>query len=261
MKTSTEINSIARAAEVLKLLSNGVEKMTEISRRLEVNKATVHRIMKTLENKGLVSQDTTTRKYYLGPLIQALAENPLTVHRIVGQLAVGEMERLTDKFGETVVLQIRRGGQRLILEKSEGHQSIRYFPVNIESSPIHAGAGAKILLAGMDQTELSKLLKRLDLVKVGPNTIDEKERLLAEIVKIRSQGYAVSFGETIEGGAGIAVPIRNYSCPVALVIVGPELRIKENKDILLKELKHSAELISENIASVTGIKSAIIKAI
>ncbi len=257
MKASTEINSIARAAEVLKLLSSGVEKMTEISRRLDVNKATVHRIMKTLESKGLVSQDTATRKYYLGPLIQSLAQNPLMVHRILGQLAVGEMERLRDKFGETVVLQIRRGGQRLILEKVEGNQSIRYFPENIETSPVHAGAGAKILLAEMNRAELNMLLARLDLVKVGPNTLGDKKKLLKDLEDIRSQGFAISFGETIEGGAGVAVPIRHYSCPVALVIVGPEDRIKENRAVILKELALSSETISENIASVTGIKSAL----
>lgn len=257
MTTSNEINSIARAAEVLKLLSNGVEKMTEISKRLDVNKATVHRIMKTLESKGLVSQDATSRKYYLGPLIQTLAENPLTVHRILVHVALDGMELLRDRFGETVVLQIRRGGQRLVLEKVLGNQSIRYFPETVETSPVHAGAGAKILLAEMDRAELSAFLDRFELVKVGPNTIDNKEKLMTDLETIRSKGYAISFGETVEGAAGIAVPIKNYSCPVALVIVGPEERMRENRSTILQELKISAESISNKIATVTGIKSAL----
>lgn len=253
---SHQINSIARAADVLKLLSYGVTKLTEISTRLDVDKATIHRIMKTLENKGLVSQDPSTRKYYLGPLIQTLAENPLKVHQIVAQLAAIEMERLRDQCGELVVLQIRRGGQRLVLEKAASNQVIRYFPEKTETVPIYAGAGGKVLLAGLDNNELTRLLDRLELIKVGPNTVTDKDQLISEIEEIRSKGHAVSFSETLDGGAGIAVPVLNYSCPVALGIVGPEDRIKENLASYLNLIKASATLISNKIKEVTGIKKA-----
>ncbi len=252
---SYEINSISRAAEILKFLSLGVDKLTDLSRRLEVNKATVHRIMKTLEAKGLVSQDPATRRYYLGPRIQSLAENPLMVHKIVSQLSLPEMERLSDCFGETVVLQIRRGGQRIILEKVVGSQSIRYFPDSVETTPVYAGAGAKVLLAEMEQPELMRLLDRLEFTKIGPNTTIGKNKLIADLETIRSQGYASSIGETIEGGAGIAVPVRNYSCPVALVIVGPETRMIVNRADILEEMLKSAAIISEKISTITGIQS------
>ena len=256
MPPSYEINSIARAAEILKCLSNGVNKLTEISRRLDVNKASIHRIMKTLESKGLVSQDPSTRKYYMGPLIQTLAANPLKVHQIVVQLALPEIGRLRDLSHETVVLQIRRGGQRFVLEKEDSRQVIRYFPQRTETAPIHAGAGGKVLLAGLEAHELARLLDRINLTKVGPNTITDKSKLVADLEKIRRQGYAISFGETIEGAAAIAAPIHNYSCPVALVIVGPDSRIKTNKDSILREILISAKHISTKIGTITGIKMA-----
>ncbi len=256
MPNSYDINSIARAAEVLKCLSNGVSQLTEISRRLDVNKASVHRIMKTLEKKGMVSQDPSTRKYYLGPLIQTLAENPKAVHQIVVQLSATEMEHLRNFCGETVVLQIRRGAERLVLDKVPGSHAIQYFPEHRYTAPIHAGAGGKTLLAGMDQVQLSKLLNRLELIKVGPNAITDKAELISELDKIRSQGHAISFGETVAGAAGVAVPLQNYSCPIALIILGPEGRMKENCSAILKELKTSAALISKNILEVTGIQNA-----
>ncbi len=258
---SNQINSIARAADVLKLLSYGVTKLTEISTRLDVDKASIHRIMKTLENKGLVSQDPSTRKYYLGPLIQTLADNPLAVHQILARIAASEMERLRDHCGETVVIQIRRGGQRFILEKAASNQVIRYFPEKIETAPIHAGAGGKVLLSELEGNELSRLLDRIDLSKVGPNTITDKDKLKSVLEKVRSEGHALSFGETIEGGAGIAVPVKNYSCPAALVIVGPEDRIRENKEVIIAELKRSAAIISIRIAEITGIKMAVEKVV
>lgn len=257
MANATQINSIARAAEILKYLSHGVSKLTEISRRLDVNKASVHRIMKTLENKGLVSQDPSTRRYFLGPLVQTLAANPMTVHQILSRLAYPELERLRNLTGETVVLQIRMGAQRLILEMLTSHQTIQYYPENIQTAPIHAGAGSKILLAELDKVYLEGLLNRLNLTKLGPNTITDKDKLKSDLETIRSQGYAVSFGEAVEGGAGIAVPVKNYSCPAALVVIGPEERIRGAKDLIVEELKRSAAIVSERIAHVTGIKMAV----
>jgi len=69
-------------------------KITEISKKLQLEKGMVHRILKTLENNGLAAQDPVTRKYYLGPLIQSLADNPLMVHQILIQIARAEMEKL-----------------------------------------------------------------------------------------------------------------------------------------------------------------------
>ncbi len=256
MANSYKINSISRAAEILKHLSNGVSKLTELSRRLDVNKASVHRIMKTLEGKGLVSQDPSTRRYYLGPLIQSLAENPVAVHRIVSQLALAEMERLRNICDETVILQIRLGVHRLLLEKVLSNHAIRFFPESRHTTaPIHVGAGGKVLLAGMDRIQLEGLLDRLELTKAGPNTITEKSILLSELDRIRKQGYAISFGETIEGGGGVAALISNYTCPVALIVIGPEDRIKEKLNLIVKEISFSAAQISKRILTSTGIKN------
>ena len=256
MTNSTEINSIARAAEVLKCLSSGVTQLTEISRRLDVNKASIHRIMKTLQSKGMVSQDPSTRRYYLGPLIQTLAENPVAVHQIVVKLSILEMERLRNRFGESVVIQIRRGAERLILENVGGNHAIQYLPEKTHTAPIHVGAGAKVLLAWMEEGQLLALLNRLKLIKIGPNSITDKSELLEELDKIRSQGHAVSFGETVEGAGGIAVPVLNYSSPLALIILGPEDRIKEQSKEILIELKASSIKISNSLSEVTGIQTS-----
>lgn len=257
MSSSSEINSIVRAAEILKCLSHGVSKLTELSRRLDVNKATVHQILKTLEGRGLVSQNPATRKYYLGPLIQTLAENPMMVHRIVSELALPEMERLRDLFNETIVLQIRRGGQRMVLAKVTSSQAISYFPEKTELAPIHAGAAGKVLMAQMGGLQLANLLDRLELVKVGANTITDKTELSTELEGIRTKGYAISVSETVANAASVAVPLENYTCPVALAVVGSEDQIIERKDIILKELIKSADHLSKKILEVTGIKNAI----
>lgn len=256
MSSSNEINSIVRAAEILKYLSNGISKMTEISRRLEVNKATVHQILKTLESRGLVSQNPATRKYYLGPLVQALAENPMMVHQIVAQLALPEMVKLRDLCDETVVLQIRRGGQRLILETVVSSQAMSYFPKQKEMSPIHAGAAGKVLLSQMQSFHFASLLERLELNKVSTNTVTNKKKLAHEVNEIRAKGFCISVSENLANAAAVAVPIKHYTCPVALAVVGSDEQIIERQGFILKELMKSGERLSSQIMEVTGIQNA-----
>jgi DNA-binding IclR family transcriptional regulator len=57
------------------------------------------------------------------------------------------------------------------------------------------------------------------------------------------------FGERIPGSASISVPIRNYICPVALSILGPDNRFY--LEVMLefsKEMKESASRISTRIS-------------
>jgi DNA-binding IclR family transcriptional regulator len=63
------IQSVQRAAQILVVLGSGTPRLgvTEIAGRLGVAKPTVHGLLRTLEEHGLVAQDPDTGKYSLGP--------------------------------------------------------------------------------------------------------------------------------------------------------------------------------------------------
>ena len=247
MKNYQIINSVARAAEILKCISVGITKITHISNQLQINKAAVHRILKTLEIKELVVQDPVSRQYFLGPVIQTVAANPLTVHKILIQSSIKEMESLEKACGETVVLQIIRGGQRVVLEKVSGNEMIRYFPEKMEIAPVHAGAGGRVLLASLESSELNRLLPRLNFKKITSHTIPDLEALLLEIKKTKQNGYAISSGEVVLDSTSIAVPITSYSRPATLIISGPEKRIKQKQAFILEHLVKAGKVISKRL--------------
>jgi DNA-binding IclR family transcriptional regulator len=244
------INSVARSADILKCISTGITKITDISNRLQINKAAVHRILKTLEIKELVVQDPVSRQYFLGPVIQTIAANPLAVHKILVQSSIHEMESLENSCGETVVLQTIRGGQRVVLEKVAGNEMIRYFPEKMEIAPIHAGAGGRVLLAGLEEGQMKKLLRRLNFEKITSLTITDIQKLELEIEKVKQTGYAVSFGENVENSIAIAVPVTSYSRPVALVVIGPDTRMKQKQEFILKNLLKAGAMISKNLTGL-----------
>ena len=68
------IQSVDRAARILHELGSGSPTLgvTEIGTRLDLAKPTVHGLLRTLEQSGLVSQDVATGRYSLGPRVLQL---------------------------------------------------------------------------------------------------------------------------------------------------------------------------------------------
>jgi len=239
------INSIARGADVLKSLSGGLDRVSDISERVNLNKSTVHRLLKSLEKAEFVIQDPVTRRYYLGPLILNLSSKPIIAHQNLIVCAFEEMGSLRDLSRETAVLHIRAGLERICLEELQSPESIRYTAGKGVTAPIYTGSAGKVLLAELEEAEVQFLLGHLTMVRIGPNTITNKKDLLKEIEKVRRQGYATSFRERLPEGASISVPIRGYITPVALSVLGPYNRFTQKVMMdVLKEMKRSAARIA-----------------
>jgi len=253
MPAPKTINSIAHASDILRCLSEGTDRLVDISDDLRLSKGTIHRLLKALEATGLVVQNNRTRRYYLGSLILKLASNPTIAHQNLVMRALEDMEHLREKSGETIGIHIPIGLKRCVLEELPSLQQLRFVSDKGFTSPLHASAAGKVLLSEFKENELNIFLRSVHLDQVGPNTITDKNRLLAEIKKIRKQGYATSLSEVIKGGAAICVPVRNYVCPVTLGIVGPQERFLPKRMAVLKELKKSAKNISNKLTEIAQI--------
>jgi len=239
-----KVNSLIRAAEILKVLGDGVTQGSVIADTIHLSRSTTHRLLNTLVITGFAIQDPVTRQYSLGPLIQTLASNPLMVHQGLVQSAIAEMKWLKNIYKETVMLQVRQGAHRLIIEELKSDKLMSYFWGKGMSAPIHTGASGKLLLSEMKDAQLNILFEKIELFPVGPNTITTKAAMLAELQKIRELGYAKSESEHHEEAYAIAVPIKNYICPVALAISGHVSQMKTKTDAILNDLKMSAVKIS-----------------
>jgi len=238
-------NSITKAADVLKILSDGVDRISDISKRVQLSKSTTHRLLKSLKTSGLVMQDPLDRRYHLGPLILNLASRPIIAHQNLVVCAFEDMKYLRDLSGETTVLHIRIGIERICLEELQSFSSIRYTSGKGFIAPIYSGSAGKVLLSELEDDELHLILENIRFIPIAPNTITDKRMLLKELKKVKEQGYATSFSERVLGSGAISVPIKNYSCPVALSILGPDNRFSLDKMMgILEKLRDSASSIS-----------------
>ena len=240
-------NSILRAADILKCITEGMNQSSIMADSLGLSRSTTHRLLKTLQTAGFVFQDPLNLHYNVGPLIHHLADFSARSHQILSFCAVGEMEKLRRATDETVALVIRVGLNRMQLEEFPSLHPLKYTAGNGYTAPIYAGSTGKLLLTQMPHQEMLQILDNLSLVKVGPNTITERHDIMKELEKVRRQGYAISYAEIVPGSASIAVPIRKYSQPVAMCVIGPQDRMSNRIDEILKKAKRAASAIDRRL--------------
>ena len=242
------IASISRSAEILKCLSDGINRISDISQKLKMGKSTVHRLLKALESAKLVIQDPVTHHYYLGSLIINLASKPLIAHQNLNVCALESLTYLREFTRETVILHIRIGVERICLEELQSLENIKFSAGKGYVAPIYTGSAGKVLLSEISEIELQQLLENINLKAIAPNTITNKDELLKEIKKAKKQGYAMSFGERVSKSSSVSVPIKEYICPVAMSILGPDNRFTlERMKAALVEMKKEAKRISEKL--------------
>ena len=75
------VNSIKRAANILVCLLNETNSITDIAEACNLSKSTVHRLIKSLEESGFVSQDLFNHHYYLGHLFTTLSSSLQISHK------------------------------------------------------------------------------------------------------------------------------------------------------------------------------------
>jgi DNA-binding IclR family transcriptional regulator len=203
-----------------------------------------------LKESALVQQDPLSKHYFLGPLIYHLTSNPIVMHKFLIINSLAEMQHLMQISRETVTLSVplgkdRIGTDRICLEEVESPESLKYKATKGSIAPLYAGAAGKVILAEMTDHQLQLIFETMSLNQVQKNSITNKKDLLEDIKQIKQCGYSTSIGERIADCAAISVPVKNYECPVALSILGPEHRFGPKMMGLLDALQKSASKISK----------------
>ncbi len=223
------VTAIGRAADVLFLFARSPSTLgvTEISRELGVSKAVVHRILTSLTKRGLLTVDSQSRRYALGPAVLELA----TAYRDqldVRELALDEMRRLSAETDETATLSVRHGNQRIYVAQITPPREVRMTVPIGRSFPLHAGSSSKAFLAWLSEGEIELFLAENPLDALTEATIVTVDELRVELERIRQQGFAVSLGERQHDAGSVAAPILDHNHqPVAVIsICGPIERFR-----------------------------------
>lgn len=244
-KSIVTVKSVVKAVNVLKTLNRGNRKLTDISREVKYSKSSVHRLLQALKTSGMVYQDPITEEYHLGSVIFELASNPVVAHSALIYHSRPRMEDLQKYTGETITLDIKFGIEQIRLHQIIGTHQVTFLGTASIIQLILPGASGKALLAQLPPKEAEEVIDRIELVKLTPYTIIDKQLYKQEIAKVRERGYATSHDEVEMGVAALSVPVHNYSVPACITILGPRERLSPRIMDFLDETKRKAAEISE----------------
>jgi DNA-binding IclR family transcriptional regulator len=126
-----------------------------------------------------------------------------------------------------VNLGILDAGEVVVINTVESPQAVRMSSKIGNRRYLHSTAIGKVLLAGMSDKEVQRLLRLKGTPKLTGETLTSKAAVTAEIIKVRAQGWALDNQENeIEGrciGVGITGPEGQVIAAVS--ISGPEFRM------------------------------------
>lgn len=220
------VRSVDRAVTILQVLARlGQAGVTEVATEIDVHKATVSRLLATLESRGLVEQSASRGRYRLGYGVVQLAAGATQQHDL-SVLSRPICSELADVVGETVTVAVREGHAVVSIDQVMGSSTVTTVDWVGRRTPMHATSAGKVFLAHLGPGERGTLLAS-GLERYTEHTIVDPDVLERELAAVRRTGYAATLEEHELGLAAMAAPIRSLDGQViaALAISGPTYRI------------------------------------
>lgn len=182
--------------------------VSELARRMSLDKATVHRALKTLRSERFIEQDPVTKRYRLGLAVLDIAAARLASF---GFLAGSnqEIRLLGAEIGESVSIHAPDGHEMVCLAFVEAAQPVRVLFFIGERFPVHVTSAGLATLSTMPRAQWSPLVataRKTSGIK-GPD-----DAQLTRLLQAASErGYAEADESYEKGVRAIAVPVPNAS--------------------------------------------------
>ena len=233
--------------EAIKSRENGL-KLAELARMVELPKATVYRILTTLEGRGYLDRGADG-SYRMAKKMFDLQRSE-SFEQVLSRCAQPVMERLVESTKETVNLGILDGGEVVVLNTVESPQAVRMSSKIGNRRHLHSTALGKVFLAGLPQKEFLRLVRMKGMPRLTPTTITTGEGLATEVERVRRQGWAIDNQENEIDGRCIGGPITGEDGRVlaALSISAPVFRM---------DVTRAKALIGELTAACGAISAAV----
>ena len=219
---SKTIHSVAKAIRLLDLLAERTKPatLTELYQATGWPKSTIHGLLSTMREAGLIEQ-TPNGRYWLGI---RLFEYGCAVSNAwdIGAIARPHMQKICAELGESVFLSVFDRAAVVTLAEEESRASLRVVSEVGARLPLHCTSQGKLFLANLSQAECRRLLSISEFKAYTPHTLITPEQLQPELQKIREQGYAVENGEFKVGLRSVSAPVRDATGEVryAVGVVG-----------------------------------------
>lgn len=219
------LNELARAERVA---------LTDLSHRLDMPVATLHRTLATLQLHGYAELEEHSQLWMVG--VEAFRTGSAYLNRTdLMQVSRPVMRRLMEATGETANLAIPDGGEVVFVGQVETQNPIRAFFAQGTRTPMHASGIGKAILAALPVADRTAQLRRLSLTGFTDNTLTHPDTLIVDLEATAARGWSHDREERHTGMSCIGAVIRDNSGAVVggVSVSGPSSRFADHRLALL----------------------------
>ena len=213
------VPALQRGMQLLGQFSRDQRELTgaELSRRLDLPRASVFRLLQTLEQMGFVERIGDSANYKLGIAVlrlgfEYLASMELTEH---GRPILDDLCAAT---GLSAHLAVRDGREVVVVAKSAG-RSVMFNSIQVGARlPAHATVLGRVLLADLTLEQLADLYAGVRIEAFSPQTPTTVAALKRMVDADAQRGYGISQGGYDAGISTVAAPVFDEHHKVAAVV-------------------------------------------
>lgn len=242
--------AVGKALEALEHLKRTDRPLSlhELTSRLGGAKASVFRLVRTLEIAGYVSRNELGL-YTLSPDVRAFIPRQLV--RPLIEVAEPYIRNIVREFRETASLAALFDNHIEVVSVVESPQMIRMGNSVGRIIQPHASSLGKSITAFQPEERREHLLRSYGIYRYTPKTITDELELRAEFERIRERGYATEHEESHLQGSCFGVPVLGEDgwAVGAISISMPIMRVEgeEQEARFVAALKEAAECISSDL--------------
>ncbi|MEO6924683.1 MAG: IclR family transcriptional regulator [Bryocella sp.] len=218
MADLSNANSVERAFAILEMLNTSRRgwNVSEISRKLGLPKSSTHVLISTLCRLAYIKEAGTGRRFQLSAKMYGLGSNALHATPLP-EISLPHMHWAVQQSHLTSHIGILEKGQIIFIQKVDGPGIIKFDTYLGKCSELHCTGLGKALLAYQPEEMVQSLLSKHSFSRFTRNTIPTLAKFVAELAKVRRDGYAIDDEEEELGIRCIAVPIFEHGKSVAAV--------------------------------------------
>lgn len=247
--TTTNMRSLDRALDVLGVLEIAKQplRLSEIARSAGLHVATTQRIINVLVERGFAAR--AGEVYTAGPAALSVAHAFMVTHPL-SVLAQQTLQHLAANTGYTASLFVRVEHSRVLIARVESAAPLSYvLPVG-ERLPLYTGSAGKLMLAELPPDEIDAILLEAGPITLATGAEVSRADILAQLERIRGDGYGVSVNERLYGIASVVAPVRTSDGALAAVlgITGPAESFTDAEVAkMVPEVRRAATLLGQRI--------------
>jgi len=229
-KESYVIQSVTNALNLLEEFKGDRDELgvTELSKKLNLHKNNIFRLLATLEAKGYIEQNKATENYRLGVKSLELGQIFIKQLGLVRQ-AKPFLKELVKECNEMAYIGTIRQNSVVYLYVEEANQTVKVANRVGWSLPIYCTGIGKAQIAYTSEEELEKLGILDNMERLTSNTIVDKTEFIKHLKQVAKRGYAIDNEECDPGVRCVGVPIRDYTGRVVggISVCAPSFRMTD----------------------------------